>query len=231
MDIKILQGSENAKKAKGLAVIIDVFRAFSTVCYVVNAGAERVISVGNIEIAYKLKKENPDFILMGERDGYIQPGFDFGNSPFQIKDFDFSGKTVVLTTSRGTQGISNAKNAEEILTGSFVNAGAIIDYIKSKNPENVSLVSTGIINETIFDEDTTCAHYIKNALLGKFNDFDKIIDHLKTAGFTEKFFDPKIESHPEGDFDLCMALNRFDFVLKVKPYKDGLVCFEKIVLD
>lgn len=228
MNIEISQRIEGAKRVKGLAVIIDVFRAFSTACYVIGGGAKKIIPVGDIEVAYQLKKENPNFILMGERKGYIQPGFDFGNSPFQIRKFNFSGKTVVHTTSAGTQGIANAKNAEEILTGSFVNVGAIIDYIKSKNPENVSLVCTGTANETILDEDAVCAHYIKNALLGKPDDFMKIVDHLKTEGFAEYFFDPKRESHPVEDFDLCMALDRFNFILRVELYKDDLVYLKKI---
>ena len=229
MDIEILQRIEGAKRAEGLAVIIDVFRAFSTACYVIGGGAKRIIPVGDIEVAYQLKKEDPNFVLMGERNGHIQPGFDFGNSPFQIRDFDFSGKTVVHTTSAGIQGIVNAKNAEEILTGSFVNAGAIIKYIKSKNPEDVSLVCTGTANKTILDEDAVCAHYIKNALLGKPDNFRKIVDHLKTKGFAKYFFDPKIKSHPVEDFDLCMALDRFDFVLRTEPYQDNLVYLKKIV--
>ncbi|MFH1233892.1 MAG: 2-phosphosulfolactate phosphatase [Patescibacteria group bacterium] len=228
MNIEISQRIEGAKQAKGLVVIIDVFRAFSTACYIINGGAKKIIPIGDIEIAYQLKKENPNFILIGESNGYIQPGFDFGNSPFQIRNFDFSGKTVVYTTSTGTQGIANAKNAEEILTGSFVNTGAIIDYIKSKNPENVSLICTGTANETILDEDAVCARYIKNALIGKPDDFMKIIDHLKTKGFANPFFDPKRESHPVEDFDLCMTLDKFNFVLKVEPYKDNLVYLRKI---
>jgi len=228
MDIEILQNIEGAKKAKGLAVIIDVFRAFSTACYVFAQGAERIIPIGDIELAYKLKKENPDFILMGERDGSIQPGFDFGNSPFQIQGFDFEKKTVIHTTTAGTQGIANAKRAQEVLTGSFVNVGAIIEYIRSKDPVNVSLVCTGTANETILDEDAVCAMYIKNALLGKTNDFRKIVKHLKTAGFANHFYDPEIESHPEGDLELCLALDKFSFVLKVKPFKDDLVYLKKI---
>lgn len=231
MEIEILQNIEGAKKAKGLAVIIDVFRAFSTACYVVAQKAQRIIPVGDIELAYMLKKENPGFVLMGERDGAIQPGFDFGNSPFQIQGVDFGGKTVVHTTTAGTQGIANAGNAEEIITGSFVNAAAIIEYIRSKKPRNVSLVCTGTANETILDEDAVCARYIKNALLGKPDNFEDIVRHLKEAGFAKHFFDPKIESHPEGDFYLCIALDKFSFVLKTDPYKDGLVHLKRIEMN
>ena len=79
MNIEILHLIEGAKKAEGLTVIIDVFRAFSTACYAVRNGAKEIIPVGDLKIAYQLKEENPNSVLIGERGGKIQPGFDFGN--------------------------------------------------------------------------------------------------------------------------------------------------------
>lgn len=74
MEIRILQMLEGAKKAEGLTVVIDVFRAFSVACYAFANGASRIIPVGAIEDAYLLKEQHPDYILMGERGGVIQPG-------------------------------------------------------------------------------------------------------------------------------------------------------------
>ena len=68
---------------------------------------------------------------------------------------DLKGKTIVHTTSSGTQGIANAKNADEIITGSFVNAGAIVKYIQQKQPKTVSLVCMGYACEYPTDEDTS----------------------------------------------------------------------------
>jgi len=220
MGISVLHNIAGVKKATGLTVVIDVFRAFSTACYVFANGAEKIIPVGDIEIAYKLKRENPNFVLMGERNGFIQPGFDFGNSPFQIRDIPFKGKTVVHTTTAGTQGIANAVRAHQILTGSFVNAGAITRYIQRQNPKQISLVCTGTANEHVLDEDAVCAEWIKNSLLNKPNDFKKVVEHLKSAGFANHFFNPNIKSHPIEDFDLCMSLDKFDFVLLTEQYKD-----------
>jgi len=221
--ISILHNVEGAKQAAGLTVVIDVFRAFSTACYVFAGGAEKIIPVGDIGVAYKLKQANPAYILMGERDGFIQPGFDFGNSPSQIRGVDFSGKTVVHTTSAGTQGIANAKSAAQIITGSFVNVGAIIKYIKTQGPEQVSLVCTGTADGNILDEDGTCAEYIKNALLGTPNDFSQTVDYIRSAGFADHFFNPTRESHPLEDYELCLSLDKFDFILRVEPYQEGLV--------
>ncbi|MBT3382880.1 MAG: 2-phosphosulfolactate phosphatase [Prolixibacteraceae bacterium] len=220
MDIQISQLLEGAKNARGLTVIIDVFRAFSTACYTFEIGATKIFPIGDISLAYKLKEQNPQYILIGERNEQKPPGFDFGNSPSQLIRRDLSDKTIVHTTSSGTQGITNATKADEIITGSFVNAGAIVRYIQLKQPETVSLVCMGYACEYPTDEDTFCAEYIKNELEAKPNDFGKMVKIMR-SGSGARFFDKeKQEWSPQKDFDLCLDLNRFDFVLKVEREDD-----------
>lgn len=216
MKIEILQLLEGAKKAKGLTVIIDVFRAFSTACYAFDKGASAILPVGDIEQAYQLKKENPGFLLMGERFERKPEGFDFGNSPTHLLDVDLSGKTIVHTTSSGTQGIANATNADEIITGSFVNAGAIVKYIQKKEPEQVSLVCMGYSCQYPTDEDTFLAEYIKNEMEKKDNDFSRMVDKLRNGSGARLFEPENQEWSPATDFDLCLTLNRFNFILKVE---------------
>ncbi|QGY44542.1 2-phosphosulfolactate phosphatase [Maribellus comscasis] len=216
MNINILQLLDGAKKARGLTVIIDVFRAFSTACYAFDFGASKIIPVGDINISYLLKEQNPDFILLGERNEQKPPGFDFGNSPSLLVKEKIEGKTLVHTTSSGTQGIVNAKKADEIITGSFVNAGAIVQYIRQQKPRDVSLVCMGYACEYPTDEDTLCAEFIKNELSGISNNYKKMIEIIK-KGSGARFFDPeKQDWSPKSDFDLCLNLNRFNFVLKVE---------------
>jgi 2-phosphosulfolactate phosphatase len=216
MEIEILQLLEGARQAEGLTVIIDVFRAFTTACYIYRQGAEKIIPVGGIEIAYQMKQNNPDYILVGERDEQKPAGFDFGNSPAFIKDADLKGRTIIHTTSSGTQGIVNATQAFEIITGSFVNAGAIIRYIKAQNPQKVSLVCMGYACQYPTDEDTFCAEYIKSSLEGKDVDFQKMVNIIRN-GTGARFFDPDKQNwSPESDFHLCLTPDQFDFVLQVE---------------
>lgn len=229
MDISILHLIAGAREATGLTVIIDVFRAFSVGCYVMGNGAKEIIPVGDIEVAYRLKEENPDYVLIGERQGKIQPGFDFGNSPTHIENVDFSGKTVVQTTGAGTQGIVNAVNADEIITGSLVNSKAIARYIKAANPKRVSLVCMGIVGKYTADEDTYCAEYIKSLLEGTRFDINAAIDSLKD-GNGKRFFDPaNSDWSPERDFYLCTDIDRFDFVLRAEKSRHGLYSLSKVV--
>jgi 2-phosphosulfolactate phosphatase len=126
---------------------------------------------------------------------------------------------MVHTTSSGTQGIANANNADEIITGSFVNAGAIVRYLRKKQPKIVSLVCMGYACEYPTDEDTLCAKYIKNELEGNKNNFSKMVEVIK-EGDGARFFDPEKQSwSPQKDFELCLEINRFDFILKVE--KEG----------
>jgi 2-phosphosulfolactate phosphatase len=229
MKIEILQLLEGAQKAKGLTVIIDVFRAFSTACYASHAGIQRIYPVGDLEKAYFLKQQNPDYILVGERNEQKPEGFDFGNSPSQLLESILTGKTMVHTTSSGTQGIANATGAVEIITGSFVNAQAIINYIRKQQPEIVSLVCMGYSCQYPTDEDTLLAVYIKNELEGVSNNFPAMVEQIRTGDGARFFAPEKQEWAPEADFDLCLSLNRFNFVLKVEN-DNGLNYLRKVSL-
>ncbi len=231
MDVEILHLKEGARAAKGLTVIIDVFRAFTVAPYLFKNHAERIIPVEKVSDAFDLKTQINDCILIGERNEDKIPGFDFGNSPTAIRNFDFSGKTVVHTTSSGTQGIVNAVNADEIITGSFVNVNAIIQYIRDKKPSVVSLVCMGYACQYPIEEDTFCAEYIKNTLLQIPFDFNEMKNIIRTTSGA-RFFDPsKAHFAPSSDFDLCMQVGVLDFILRVKPWKNGFVELQKIMIS
>lgn len=232
MNIRILQLLEGARQATGLTVIIDVFRAFSLEAYLFQNGVKTIFPVGSIETAYALKeqldKENPgQTLLAGEREGMIQPGFDMGNSPSQLSGFDLSGKTVIHTTSAGTQGIANAIHATEILGAGLVNAKATAAYIQKQNPEDVSLVCMGLAGKVPTEEDELCARYIKSLLEGSPIPLEEEIENLKiTSG--AKFFDPaQAQAFPKEDFFLCTKVDIIDLAVKLEKGTDGpdyMVC-------
>lgn len=218
----------NAEDATGLAVIIDVFRAFTVEPYVINNGSKKLIPVGDSEVARSFKEKDNSCILIGERNGIKLEGFDYGNSPYQISNIDFTGKTVVHTTSCGTQGIVRAVNAEEIITGSFVNSEAIVEYIKNKNVKDVSLVALCRPGEMPFEEDVLCAEYLKAKLENtSTTEIEKMIHNLKNTRGKIFFDDNKQENFPREDFELCTELNKFDFVLKVNSKGEQQLEVEK----
>lgn len=230
MQINILHLVEGAKLSRGLAVVIDVFRAFSLACYLFDRGVDKIIPVAETEVAFRLKGSHPDFILVGERDNRKIPGFEFGNSPFQTMGFDFRGKTIVHTTSAGTQGIVNAVNTDEVITGSFVNADAIIRYIRAKKPAVVSLVCMGYSARFPSEEDTFCAEYIRCGLKGASFNFQEALETIRNTSGKRFFEHENQEFSPVEDFLLCLNLNYFNFVLKADRDEEfGMVLRKKII--
>lgn len=217
MKIQILELIEGARRAEGLTVIIDVFRAFTTECYCFAQGAQASYPIGSMEEAFALKMRHPDWVLLGERGGAKVEGCDLGNSPWDATHYDFRGKTMIHSTSAGTQGIVNAANAHasQIVTGSLVNAGAVCDYIRARDPERVSLVAMGIAGRKSAPEDLLAANYMKALLEEAPFDIEGAIAYLKDHG-GEQFFDPKLKHiFPREDYPLCVDVNRFDFVLEI----------------
>lgn len=229
MNIKIFQSIEGAKKATGLTVIIDVFRAFSLEAYGFSMGAQKIIPVGDSAVAYRLKEENPQMILAGERNGKMLPGFDLGNSPSGLSTVDVCGKTIIHTTSAGTQGVANAQNATEILGGSLVNAKATAEYIRKSGATDISLVCMGYAGEYPTDEDTLCAEYIKSLLLGKEIDLSEGIERLKTTDGAKFFDKSQNDVFPENDFYMCTKVDYFDFAIRLCK-GEKLDYMEKIII-
>ena len=219
MNIKILKSVEGAHEATGLVIIIDVFRAFSTEAFVFANGAARIIPVLTLEEAFALKEEHPEYVLMGERGGLKVDGFDFGNGPTEVLDINFSGKTVIHTTSNGTKGLVNAVNADTVIVGSFVMINSIIKYIQQNEFQDITLVATSPYID-IGNEDVLFAECVRDILEGKDIDKEDIKAKVK-AGPVRKFLTGEL-GIPPSDIDYCLDFNRFSFVIK-KIVQDGQI--------
>src|SRR5207244_9872059 len=123
---------DGARAATGHAVIVDVFRAFTTAAFCIAAGAREIVLVADHEQALALKRDDPSLFLTGEIGGRPIAGFDVGNSPSAIERLDLSGRRVVQRTSSGTQGVVAASGAEAIVLGSFVIAAATVRYVRER---------------------------------------------------------------------------------------------------
>ena len=120
-----------------IVVIIDVLRATSTICTALYNGAAKVIPVASVEECVSIGRQL-EGTTAGERDGRIAEGLAYGNSPFEYPRDFVEGKTLVLTTTNGTKLLHMAKDAIQIVTGSFPNLSAVCDYLISQG-QNVIL--------------------------------------------------------------------------------------------
>jgi 2-phosphosulfolactate phosphatase len=209
---------EGAQSARGVAVIIDVFRAFTCAPLLFSLGIRKLILVATPEEAFAHRQQNNELLLLGEVDGIPVEGFDLGNSPSEILkkgEAFFKGKTVVQRTSSGVQGVLAALDvADEVLPASYVLAKATVRYIQSKSPPRVSLVAMGWSLKQLAPEDEWCARYISH-LLGV-NDYNhnKALAEILFNKTTQKFFDPEKPYFPPEDPVMCLQLDVYNFVLR-----------------
>ncbi len=217
--LRLLSG---ARAARGLAVVIDVFRAFSTAAYAFRQGALEVVLVGAVEDAFALRRRWPDALLMGEVAGRRVDGFDFGNSTSAIARADLRGRRLIQRTSAGTQGVLAASGADEIVLGSFVCAGAIVRHVRARRAPDVSLVAMGMRGERPAPEDDACGDLLEARLRGVPLDEAALLERLVSGGAGERFEEDS-EDFPKADVAHCLRLDAFDFVLTVERRADLLV--------
>lgn len=228
MKINKFKFLEGAAEAEGLTVIIDVFRAYTTAAYLFANQAEKIFIVSRIETARKLKKELDNPVLIGERKGIKIDDFDFNNSPYFIAQNNFADKKIILSTSAGTKGIIAAENADEIITGSFVNIAAAAAYIKQKKAELVSLVAMG--NNGVRDaaEDNLYVQELEKILKGKKMLAEAEIKKRLRSPAGDRFFVEATQSEmPKEDFDYSLNINKFDFVIKALKKADDIYLLER----
>jgi 2-phosphosulfolactate phosphatase len=127
-------------KEQSVIVIVDILRATTAICTAFEHGVAKIIPVATLEETYLYKESG--FLIAGERDGKVIEGANFGNSPFNFMGEAVYNKTIVITTTNGTQAIEMAKNCSEIVIGSFLNLNALCNYLIKVN-KNVLVLCAG----------------------------------------------------------------------------------------
>jgi 2-phosphosulfolactate phosphatase len=231
MNIICTRLAEGAREARGTAVIIDVFRAFTCVPLFFHFGTELVLLEADPEKAVSMKVGHPDWILAGEVNEIPIEGGDLGNSPSEIllkgKKF-FRGKTVIHRTTAGVTGAISALGcANEVLLGSFLTAGATARYIRGRNPETVTLVAMGSRAVEPAPEDEACAAYLEHLLNGRTYDHFAALRGILFAPSAEKFLRGNKGHLPPEDPVLCLQRDLFDMVLGAQHEDGGVAVTRK----
>jgi 2-phosphosulfolactate phosphatase len=213
-----------ALAARGVAVIIDVFRAFTCAPLLFSMGVEKLFLIATPDQALALKEKDRDLILVGEVSGIPIEGFDFGNSPSEILRKDpsfFKGRTVLQRTSSGVQGTLLALNgADEVLLGSFALAGATARYLLSKKPELVSLVAMGWELKETAPEDEWCVRYLSHLLGNGPYNHNEALREIIFHKTTQRFLSRKEVYFPPEDPLLCLQRDVYDFALRAVKQGD-----------
>ncbi len=128
----------------GIVVIIDILRATSAICTAFHHGVDKIIPVATVDEALEYKKQG--YLAGAERDAFKLDGFDFGNSPYDYMGENIKNRTIVLTTTNGTQAIYAAKDSFKVVIGSFLNIDILCKWL-SKQDRNIILLCSGWKNK------------------------------------------------------------------------------------
>ena len=167
---------EKYADGESTVVVVDLLRATSVISTAFECGISTIIPVRTLEEARKYK-DVENHIIAAERNTLPIKGFDYGNSPYHYINADVKGKTLVLTTTNGTNAILLAKE-HKVITASFVNIDAIADYLENDNNNIIILCSgwKGLFNL----EDPIFAGALAEKLLES-NQFSSTCDAMKSA--------------------------------------------------
>ena len=146
------------------AVVIDVLRATSVITTALENGAREVIPVKTVEEAQSVyaQCDAAKTLRGGERNALKIEGFDLSNSPLEYKKKVVEGKTLILTTTNGTNAINNIIGADEVVLACFRNGAAVVEHIvglSHRGSRDIAIVCAGTESHFSLD-DGLCAGMI-----------------------------------------------------------------------
>ena len=212
-----------------IVVIIDILRASSAICTAFANGTVEIIPVAGVPEAKEYKAKG--YLVAAERDGYILDFADFGNSPFNFTKEKVEGKTIVYSTTNGTSIINLASSANMTVIGSFLNIGALVQWL-IKEQKNVLLFCAGWKNRFNI-EDTVCAGAIAEKLM-ETNLYSTICDSTLAAMDLWSIACPDLSGYIEKvaqrtrlrdkKLDDCIGFClTFDYTNKIPVMKNGIL--------
>lgn len=156
----------------GVAVVVDVLRATTTIACALQNGARSILPCETVEDALWRRDNHPDaglpdseqsVLLGGERGGEPIFGFDLGNSPSEWTYAAIGERDIAFTTTNGTHALLRAAWAERIVTGAFVNLQPVVDVLISDS-RPIHVVCAGTVG-AVSTEDCLFAGALVDRLL------------------------------------------------------------------
>ncbi len=132
-----------------VVVVVDVFRATTSICAALDYGVKSIIPVKRIRHARILKRMG--FIVAAERNGKKVKFADLDNSAISFFNPAFKGKDIVYSTTNGTKAVKRVSGASSIAIGSFVNLEAVAKWV-NKQDKNVIIFCAGWKNKVNMED-------------------------------------------------------------------------------
>ncbi|QDU74252.1 putative 2-phosphosulfolactate phosphatase [Bremerella volcania] len=217
----------------GVAVVIDVLRATTTITHAIAHKADCVVPLLNVDDAKEEGARQPAALLGGERGGQKIDGFDLGNSPAEYPESTVAGKKILFTTTNGTKAMQACRTAQDIYIAAFVNLTAVCNQLA--DCPHIFVVCAGTTGE-ITREDVLLAGAIVDVLSADALKPIELNDQAQIAadawleaktGLTATTLADRLKKSRGGrnvlrlgldnDIDIAAALDKFDVVPKLNP--------------
>lgn len=211
--MKITLSFENTI-SNDVSIMVDVLRASTTITLALN-NFKRIIPCFTPEEAFELKNELGG-TLAGERGGKQIEGFDIGNTPIGISNYETDDDTLILTTNNGTRILENMNST--VLVGSLINAKAVSEKSIKIAKNHIDVVMAGVNGEFAIEDflaageilynicenldEYELSEYAKAAILAS-RDYKS----LKEAFMNSRTAKRLIELDYEKDVELCCQKN------------------------
>lgn len=211
-------------KSTDTVILIDIYRASSTIVTAFGNGVKEIIPCVEIEQVLKIKNKNSKILAACERNGEKISGADLDNSPVSFNNSALNDKIVALSTTNCTKAIDIAKDSKEIIIAAFLNIDAVCNYItenlnqikrcvilcagnKSDESEEDNLFATELIfnlNNKISLKLDECS----KSLLSERESIEKTLIKLTNSKHAKRL----ISIEKRKDIDFSLIFNKFDCV-------------------
>jgi len=219
-------------------VVVDIFRATSTIITAVHNGAKEVVPFKETdEVEEKALHYPADQVLKcGERNGYKFSGFDLGNSPLEYNRDCIYNKTILFSSTNGSQLFSKVKSARKVIIGGFLNVERVVNSIV-QNKHDCLIACAGNYGK-ISIEDSVYTGMIL-ALLKKNGVITEMNDEARVSLILYQYYQDDFQSiiresshgrhlssiGKEDDMLYCLQVNTVDCL----PEFDGLTILKSTV--
>lgn len=203
-------GIEGARRARGIAVVIDVLRSFTVSAYALAGGARECRLVTTTDEARALAELIPGAMLSAEENALPLPGIAISNSPTQISAADLKGRILVQRSTAGTPVAGAVPEDVDIFAASLVVAHATVQACLLRAPAVVTLVASAD-----HPEDHACARYMESIIQREKADLDRLLQPLRDSERYARVMSGAWPGFPPTDVELALRPDRFAFAMPV----------------
>jgi 2-phosphosulfolactate phosphatase len=148
---------------EAVCVVIDALRATTVIATLFEQHCPRVYVAASHESARTFARAH-GYVLCGETEGYRVPDFDYGNSPVEFAQIDFTDKPVVLSTTNGTKATAMVANARRVYLGAATNRMAVAQEVwrtAQETGSDVVIVCSGTRDQFTLEDATVAGLYVE----------------------------------------------------------------------